>query len=180
MATQIPIRRFRKDFSKLKKVVDIPNLIELQKGSFMKFLQADVGPDHRSDQGLQSVFKSVFPIKDYNQTASLEFIKYEFDPPKYDVAECKLRGMTFSAPMRILVRLVVWTTDEETGVQTIRDVKEQEVYFGEMPLMTENGTFIVNGTERVSSASCTVRPVFSSNTIKVKPILPENFCFQPG
>ncbi|MBI4124539.1 MAG: DNA-directed RNA polymerase subunit beta [Deltaproteobacteria bacterium] len=149
MSTQIPIRRFRKDFSKLKKVIDIPNLIELQKKSFAQFLQSEIKPEERSDIGLQGVFKSVFPIKDYNQTASLEFLKYELDPPKYDVAECRLRGMTYASPMRIQVRLVVWSTDEETGVQQIRDVKEQEVYFGEIPLMTENGTFIVNGTERV-------------------------------
>ncbi len=149
MATQFPVRRFRKDFSKLKNVIDIPNLIEIQKASFAKFLQADVPLEQRLDIGLQGVFKSVFPIKDYNQTASLEFISYQLDPPKYDVAECRLRGMTFAAPIRVLVRLVVWNIDQESGVQSIRDVKEQEVYFGEIPLMTENGTFIVNGTERV-------------------------------
>ncbi|MBI5300178.1 MAG: DNA-directed RNA polymerase subunit beta [Deltaproteobacteria bacterium] len=149
MANQFPIRRFRKDFSKLKQVVDIPNLIQIQKNSFMHFLQADTPPDQRLDIGLQGVFKSVFPIKDYNQTASLEFIQYQLDKPKYDVAECRTRGMTFAAPIRVLVRLVVFSLDEETKVQAIRDVKEQEVYFGEIPLMTENGTFIVNGTERV-------------------------------
>ncbi|MDO8526186.1 MAG: DNA-directed RNA polymerase subunit beta [Deltaproteobacteria bacterium] len=149
MATQFPIRRIRKDFSKLKKVIDLPNLIEIQKASFAKFLQTDIAPNQRLETGLQGVFKSVFPIKDYNQTASLEFIQYQLDPPKYDVAECRLRGMTFSAPIRVLVRLVVFSHDEESGVQSIRDVKEQEVYFGEIPIMTENGTFIINGTERV-------------------------------
>ena len=149
MAVQMPIRRFRKDFSKLSPVVPFPNLIEIQKKSFAQFLQADVVQDQRSDIGLQGVFKSVFPIKDYNQTASLEFIGYNFLEPKYDVDECRNRGMTYAAPMRILVRLVVWDVDAETGAQSIRDVKEQEVYFGEIPLMTETGTFIVNGTERV-------------------------------
>src|SRR3989338_3828881 len=149
MAVQRPVRRFRKDFSKLASVVDFPNLIEIQKKSFHQFLQAEIPADQRVDLGLQSVFKSVFPIKDYNQTASLEFISYTLLNPKYDVTECRSRGMTFAAPIRVLVRLVVWNIDEETGAQTIRDVKEQEVYFGEIPLMTENGTFIVNGTERV-------------------------------
>ncbi|MDO8494839.1 MAG: DNA-directed RNA polymerase subunit beta [Deltaproteobacteria bacterium] len=149
MTMQLSGQALRKDFSKQKQVIDIPNLIDLQRKSFARFLQAETAPDKRIDTGLQSVFKSVFPIRDYNRTASLEFIKYELDTPKYDVAECRLRGMTYSAPLRILVRLVVWTTDEETKVQSIRDVKEQGVYFGEIPLMTENGTFVVNGTERV-------------------------------
>src|SRR3989344_2766122 len=149
MATQVPIRRFRKDFSKLKKVIDIPNLIDLQKESYAKFLQASTPPAQRLDVGLQGVFKSVFPIKDYNQTASLEFISYNLEAPKYDVTECRTRGMPYAAPIRVLIRLVVFSLDEESGVQTVRDVKEQEVYFGEIPLMTENGTFIVNGTERV-------------------------------
>ena len=114
-----------------------------------KFLQADVPPEKREDTGLQGVFKSVFPIKDFNETSSLEFVSYHLEKPKYDVDECHQRGMTFSAPIKVVVRLVVWDKDEETGAQSIRDVKEQEVYFGEIPLMTENGTFIINGTERV-------------------------------
>ena len=148
MAT-IPVRRIRKDFSKVKPVVGIPSLIELQQKSFSQFLQADVPPDQRADVGLQGVFKSVFPIKGFNQTASLEFVQYDLDPPRYDEQECRNRGMTYAAPMRVLVRLVVWDVDEATGAQSIRDVKEQEVYFGEVPLMTEFGTFIINGTERV-------------------------------
>jgi DNA-directed RNA polymerase subunit beta len=148
MAT-IPVRRTRKDFSKIEHVVEMPHLIELQQKSFAQFLQASVPPDQRSDIGLQGVFKSVFPIKGFNQTASLEFVQYAMDPPRYDQQECRNRGMTYSAPMRTTVRLVVWDIDEATGAQSIRDVKEQEVYFGEVPLMTDYGTFIVNGTERV-------------------------------
>jgi DNA-directed RNA polymerase subunit beta len=139
----------RKDFSKIKKVVDLPNLIEIQRQSYDKFLQADVAPDTREDTGLQSVFKSVFPIRDFNQTASLEFVSYRFERPAYEVNECRERGMTFSAPLKVTVRLVVWDVSDEGGSRSIRDVKEQEVYFGEIPLMTDTGTFIINGTERV-------------------------------
>jgi DNA-directed RNA polymerase subunit beta len=140
--------RLRKDFTRLNKIVDIPNLIELQKKSYEAFLQADVAPDKRLNTGLQGVFNSVFPIKDFNNTASLEFVGFSFEKPRYDVAECRQRGMTLEAPMKIIVRLVVWDNDGGE-VQAIRDVKEQEVYFDTIPLMTENGTFIVNGTERV-------------------------------
>src|SRR5216683_2916251 len=141
--------RTRKNFAKIQKIIDIPNLIDIQKHSYDKFLQADVAPEQREDSGLQGVFKSVFPIKDFNETSSLEFVSYHLEKPKYDVDECHQRGMTYSAPIKVVVRLVVWDKDEETGAQSIRDVKEQEVYFGEIPLMTENGTFIINGTERV-------------------------------
>ena len=129
--------------------MDIPNLIELQKSSFKQFIQSEAAPNERQDTGLQGVFKSSFPIKDFNQTASLEFVSYHLDEPKYEVAECRNRGMTFASPVKLIVRLILWDTNEQTGVQSIRDVKEQEVYFGEVPLMTENGTFIINGTERV-------------------------------
>lgn len=145
----VPVRRIRKDFSKVKHVIDIPPIIEIQQKSFRQFLQEDVPPDQRADLGLQGVFKSVFPIKGFNQTASLEFVHYMLDAPKYDEQECRNRGMTFAAPMRVMVRLVVWDVDEASGAQSIRDVKEQEVYFGEVPIMTEFGTFIINGTERV-------------------------------
>ncbi|TLN26290.1 DNA-directed RNA polymerase subunit beta, partial [bacterium] len=126
-----------------------PNLIEVQKDSYDRFLQADVPAHERKDMGLQKVFLSVFPIKDFAETASLEFVKYELGEPKYDVEECTERGMTFACPVKVTVRLVVWDVDEESKSQSIRDVKEQEVYFGEIPVMTKNGTFIVNGTERV-------------------------------
>src|ERR1041385_3648322 len=150
MASQIQKNfRARKTFAKLKQVIEIPNLIDIQKRSYDKFLQIDIPIDKREDIGLQGVFKSVFPIRDFNDTSSLEFVSYNLEKPKYDVDECHQRGMTYSAPIKVVVRFVVWDKDEETGAQSIRDVKEQEVYFGEIPLMTQNGTFIINGTERV-------------------------------
>jgi len=150
MATAIQNNfRHRKTFAKIDKIIDIPNLIDIQKRSFNKFMQSTLPPEDREDLGLQGVFKSVFPIKDFNETASLEFVSYHLEKPKYDVEECHQRGMTFAAPVKVVVRLAVWENDETTGVPNIRDIKEQEVYFGEIPLMTENGTFIINGTERV-------------------------------
>src|SRR3954453_9410816 len=141
--------RVRKNFAKIQKIIDIPNLIDIQKRSYDKFLQIDIPIEKREDIGLQGVFKSVFPIKDFSETSSLEFVSYNLEKPKYDVDECRARGMTFAAPIKVVIRLVVWDVNEETGVQSIRDVKEQEVYFGEIPLMTDSGTFIINGTERV-------------------------------
>lgn len=140
--------RLRRNYSKFEKVKEIPNLIQIQSASFDKFLQAVVSPEARTDSGLQAVFKSVFPIRDYNDTASLEFVSYEIGEPKYDVMECQERGMTWAAPLKVTVQLVLWDTSAEGGKQ-IRDIKEQEVYFGEIPLMTEHGTFMVNGSERV-------------------------------
>src|ERR1051325_5005347 len=141
--------RVRKNYAKITKIIDIPNLIDIQKQSYEKFLQKDGPPDKRGDVGLQGVFKSVFPIRDFNETSSLEFVSFHLEKPKYDVDECHQRGMTFAAPMKVVIRLVIWDKDEVSGTQSIRDVKEQEVYFGEIPLMTEHGTFIINGTERV-------------------------------
>src|SRR5512136_1374657 len=204
------VYRERIDFSKIKTTVPIPNLIEIQRKSYERFLQMDRLPNEREDAGLQSVFKSVFPISDFRENSSLEFIEYSIgnweckcgklmglhhlrkpcvncgativaDPYgdrevlcprcgraneargdvcdicgqtvglklKYDVDECQERGMTYAVPLKVTIRLVVWNKDAETGVKTIRDIKEQEVYFGDIPLMTENGTFIINGTERV-------------------------------
>jgi DNA-directed RNA polymerase subunit beta len=139
--------RLRRSFGKIKKIIDIPNLIEIQKRSYDDFLQAGVTVDKRGDVGLQAVFKSVFPIKDFNETASLEFVSYDLGEPKYDVDECHQRGMTYAAPLKVKIQLVIW--DVENGRRSIKNVKEQEVYFGEIPLMTPNGTFMVNGTERV-------------------------------
>jgi DNA-directed RNA polymerase subunit beta len=141
--------RVRKSFAKIDPLIEIPNLIEIQRRSYAKFLQLGVDPMKREDVGLQAVFKRVFPIKDFNESASLDFVKYEIDAPKYDVDECHQRGMTYAAPMKVSIRLIVWEKDEVTGQQSIRSVKEQDVYFGEIPLMTAHGTFIVNGTERV-------------------------------
>src|SRR5512137_2797495 len=139
----------RKNFAKIKKIIDIPNLIDIQKNSYQRFLQAELPPSARQNIGLEAVFRSVFPIKDFSETCSLEYVEYTLGTPKYDVEECHQRGMTFAAPMKVKVRLVSWDVDKESGVQSIRDIKEQEVYFGEIPLMTANGTFIINGTERV-------------------------------
>src|SRR5216117_3337921 len=149
-ASRVPNNlRFRRTFGRIKKIIDIPNLIEIQKRSYEEFLQKDVAPEVRKDQGLQAVFKSVFPIKDFNETASLEFVSYTLSEPKYDVEECHQRGMTFAAPLKVTVQLVIWDVDPESGVRSIKNVKEQEVYFGEIPLMTRHGTFMINGTERV-------------------------------
>jgi DNA-directed RNA polymerase subunit beta len=139
----------RKNFTKIKKIIDIPNLIDIQKNSYKRFLQIDVPAEARKYSGLEAVFRGVFPIRDFSETASLEYVAYSLGTPKYDVEECHQRGMTFAAPMKVKVRLVVWDSNKETGVRSIRDIKEQEVYFGEIPLMTGNGTFIINGTERV-------------------------------
>ncbi|MCE3009027.1 MAG: DNA-directed RNA polymerase subunit beta [Proteobacteria bacterium] len=141
--------RLRKTFAKNKQVIEIPNLIELQKSSYEAFLQKDSDSDRRTDTGLQGVFKSVFPISDFNNTSSLEFVSYSLEPAKYDVDECRQRGMTYAAPIKVTLRLIVFDVDEETEARSIRDVKEQEVYLGEIPLMTANGSFIINGTERV-------------------------------
>ena len=141
--------RFRRSFGRIKKIIDLPYLIEIQKNSYDQFLQREVSPAQRQNFGLQEVFRSVFPIKDFNETASLEFVSYALGEPKYDVEECHQRGMTFAAPLKVTVQLVLWDVDAQTGARSIKNVKEQEVYFGEIPLMTKNGTFMVNGTERV-------------------------------
>ena len=141
--------RLRKNFGKKRKIVEIPDLIGVQRESFKRFLQTDVLPEKREDIGLQAVFKSVFPIKDFTGSASLEFVSYRFAKVKHSVEECVHRGMTYEIPLRITVRLVVYNIEKDTGVSTIRDIKEQEIYFGTIPLMTDNGTFIINGTERV-------------------------------
>ena len=142
-------KRIRKSFARIPEIAPLPNLIELQKTSYENFLQMGVSHDERVSAGLQEVFQSVFPISDFSGKSQLEFYRYDFDAPKYDVDECKQRGMTFAAPLRVTFRLVVWDIDEETGAKSIRDIKEQEVYMGDIPLMTQNGTFVVNGIERV-------------------------------
>jgi len=141
-------KRIRKNFGKIPKIVDIPDLIAVQRESFDRLLQRDVPPEKRKDIGLQAVFKSVFPIKDFTGSASLEFVSYRFSEVKHSVQECIHRGMTYEIPLRLTVRLVVYDIDKETGITNIRDIKEQEIYFGTIPLMTGNGTFIINGTER--------------------------------
>jgi len=142
-------RRSRKDFGKIPSIVEIPNLIEVQKRSYETFLQKDVAVDRREEIGLQAVFKSVFPIADYNDNALLEFDSYHFGDPKYTVEECHDRGMTFAIPLKVTLRLVIFDHDKEAKTRTIREQRGQEVYLGELPLMTDKGTFIINGTERV-------------------------------
>ncbi len=141
--------RVRKFFGGNKEVAQMPNLIEVQKASYDQFLMVDEPKGGRPDEGLQSVFKSVFPISDFAGTAMLEFVRYDFEAPKYDVDECRQRGITFAAPLKVTLRLIVFDVDIETGAKSVKDIKEQEVYMGDMPLMTSNGTFVVNGTERV-------------------------------
>ncbi|MGX5805619.1 DNA-directed RNA polymerase subunit beta [Bradyrhizobium sp. Arg314] len=142
-------RRVRKFFGKIPEVAEMPNLIEVQKASYDQFLMVDEPKGGRPDEGLQAVFKSVFPISDFSASSMLEFVKYEFEAPKFDVDECRQRDLTYAAPLKVTLRLIVFDIDEDTGAKSIKDIKEQDVYMGDMPLMTSNGTFIVNGTERV-------------------------------
>ncbi len=142
-------KRVRKFFGSIKEVAEMPNLIEVQKASYDQFLMVKEPAGGRPDEGLQAVFRSVFPISDFSNSSMLEFVKYEFEPPKYDVDECRQRGMTYAAPLKVTLRLIVFDIDEETGARSVKDIKEQDVYMGDIPLMTMNGTFVVNGTERV-------------------------------
>src|SRR6202789_2652073 len=140
--------RIRKHLGRVRKVIEVPNLIDIQKTSYDKFLQSTVAQNDRAEVGLQDVFRSVFPIKDFNGTSELVFVSYNLEKPKYDVEECRQRGMTFAAPIKVTTQLMIYDT-KDGGERIVRDIKEQEVYFGEIPLMTETGTFIINGTERV-------------------------------
>ena len=147
--TFVPRKRIRKSFGRIPEVAPMPNLIDVQRSSYEGFLQMHIAPDSRTNTGLQEVFRSVFPIDDFAGRGRLEFVYYELEDPKYDVEECIQRGMNYAAPLKVILRLIVWDVDEDTGARSIRDIKEQPVYMGDMPLMTDNGTFIINGTERV-------------------------------
>ena len=142
-------KRLRKYYGKIREVLEMPNLIEVQKSSYDLFLRSGDSETPLDGEGIKGVFQSVFPIKDFNETAVLEFVKYELDKPKYDVEECQQRDMTYSAPLKVTLRLIVFDMDEDTGAKSVKDIKEQDVFMGDMPLMTPNGTFVVNGTERV-------------------------------
>ncbi len=142
-------KRLRKYYGKIREVLEMPNLIEVQKSSYDLFLNSGDQPEPADGEGIKGVFQSVFPIKDFNETAVLEFVKYEFEAPKYDVEECQQRDMTYAAPLKVTLRLIVFDVDEDTGARSVKDIKEQDVFMGDMPLMTQNGTFIINGTERV-------------------------------
>src|ERR1700712_1321779 len=138
-------KRIRKSFGRIPEAVQMPNLIEVQRSSYEQFLQRETRAVDRREEGV----KAVFPIKDFNERAVLEYVSYEFEEPKYDVEECVQRDMTYAAPLKVKLRLIVFETDEETGARSVKDIKEQDVYMGDIPLMTEKGTFIVNGTQRV-------------------------------
>ncbi|WCR10392.1 DNA-directed RNA polymerase subunit beta [Paracoccus stylophorae] len=142
-------KRIRRYYGNIREVLEMPNLIEVQKSSYDLFLNSGEGTDHHDGEGIQGVFQSVFPIRDFNETATLEFVKYDLERPKYDVEECQQRDMTYAAPLKVTLRLIVFDVDENTGAKSVKDIKEQDVFMGDMPLMTQNGTFIVNGTERV-------------------------------
>ena len=148
-STLLNRRRVRRTFGKISEVAQMPNLIEVQRNSYEQFLQMYDPVNERIDVGLQAVFNSVFPIKDFAGRSMLEFVSYTLEEPKYDVDECHQRGLTYASPLRLTLRLIVWDLDTDTGAKSIRDMKEQDVYMGDMPLMTPNGTFVVNGTERV-------------------------------
>ncbi len=142
-------KRARKVYGNITEVIDMPNLIEVQMSSYDQFLIVEEPEGGRGDEGLQAVFNSVFPIKDFTGSAQLDFVRYDFEAPKYDTEECRQRDMTYSAPLKVTLRLIVFDIDEDTGAKSVKDIKEQEVFMGDMPLMTGNGTFVINGTERV-------------------------------
>src|SRR5688572_2187185 len=149
MATAIQSNfRVRKNLGRISRVIEVPNLIDIQKSSYDKFLQSNIPQTDRVEVGLQAVFRSVFPIKDFNGTSELVFVSYNLEKPKYDVDECRQRGMTFAAPIKVTTQLMIYDA-RDGGERIVRDIKEQEVYFGDIPIMTDNGTFIINGTERV-------------------------------
>lgn len=143
------MKRVRKSFAKTSQIIEPPHLIAMQRESYEHFLQRDIAPESRKEHGLQAIFQSIFPITDFNGFCSLEFVRYAFGEPKYTVAECIERGMTFESPVKITVRLITFDVDDESGVQSVRDIKEQEVFLGALPLMTQDGVFVINGTERV-------------------------------
>ncbi|MFN7002805.1 MAG: DNA-directed RNA polymerase subunit beta [Roseinatronobacter sp.] len=149
MASYVGQKRIRKMFGKIREVLEMPNLIEIQKSSYDLFLRSGDAEKPLDGEGIMGVFQSVFPIKDFNETATLEFVKYDLEKPKYDIDECMQRDMTYAAPLKVTLRLIVFDVDEDTGAKSVKDIKEQDVFMGDMPLMTHNGTFVVNGTERV-------------------------------
>ncbi len=147
--TYVGQKRIRRMFGKIREVLEMPNLIEVQKSSYDLFLRSGDGETPMDGEGLMGTFQSVFPVKDFNETAVLEFVKYDLEKPKYDIEECQSRDMTYAAPLKVTLRLIVFDVDPDTSAKSVKDIKEQEVFMGDMPLMTPNGTFIVNGSERV-------------------------------
>lgn len=163
-------KRIRKDFGKRPQVLDVPYLLSIQLDSFQKFIEQD--PE--GQYGLEAAFRSVFPIQSYSGNSELQYVSYRLGEPVFDVQECQIRGVTYSAPLRVKLRLVIYEREAPEG--TVKDIKEQEVYMGEIPLMTDNGTFVINGTERVIFPSCTVVRASSLTPTKVKPTLRVKCC----
>lgn len=173
-------KRIRKTFGKQPSVLEVPYLLATQLNSYRNFLQADVPLEERTEVGLHAAFSSVFPIRSYTGSAELQYVSYRLGTPAFDVRECQMRGMTYSAPLRVKVRLAIYDKESSSKVRTVKDIKEQEVYMGEVPLMTE----MVPSLSMVPNVwlyhSCIVRLGFSLSMIKVKPILLANCCFLPA
>ena len=165
-------KRIRKNFGKLPRVMDIPYLLAIQVESYREFIQEGVSREDRISKGLHAAFKSVFPIVSYSGNAALEYVSYRLDKPLFSVNECQLRSVTYAAPLRVKVRLIIY--DKESSNKTIKDIKEQEVYMGEIPLMTENGTFVINGIERVIVRWMLVRQVKPGARMRI--LVPESLC----
>lgn len=149
-------KRERLSFAKIPEIMDLPDLIEVQKSSYEEFLQRNIPPEERKDKGLQAVFNEIFPITDFSETSELQFVSYSLGAPKYDINECQSRGFSYALLVKIRVQLVLREKDEDTGENQLIEIKEAEVYMGEIPLMTENGTFIINGSERVIQPVTTI------------------------
>ena len=142
-------KRVRKDFGKRPQILEVPYMLQIQLASYRQFLQLDASADDRADTGLHGAFNTVFPIESYSGNVILEYVSYRLGTPVFDVKECQLRGLTYAAPLRVTVRLVIYDKEAPASQKKVKDVKEQEVYMGELPLMTDTGTFVINGTERV-------------------------------
>jgi DNA-directed RNA polymerase subunit beta len=142
-------KRIRKDFGKRPNVLPVPDLLAIQRDSYRAFLQDDIPPRERADRGLHMAFASVFPIKSFSGNAVLEYVDYSLGRPPFDVRECRVRGLTYAAPLRVRLRLVIYEKEAAAGARAVKGIKEQEVYMGEVPLITDTGSFIINGTERV-------------------------------
>ena len=171
-------KRIRKDFGKRASILDAPFLLQTQLDSYFAFLQADKKPEERMDVGLQGVFNSVLPIVSYSGNVELQYVSYRLGKPAFNEVECKIRGLTFAAPLRVLVRLVIYDKNAPSGSKVVKDIKEQEVFMGELPLMTDTGAFIINGTERVIVSQLHRSPESFLTTIRAKPIHRANCYFR--
>ena len=173
-------KRIRKNFGKQPTILDVPYLLSIQLNSYRKFLQDEIEPQSRRTIGLHAAFQSVFPIVSYSGNAALEYVRYRLGEPVFDVKECQLRGLTYSAPLRVMVRLVIYDKEASGSKKPVKDIREQEVYLGELPLMTDNGTFVINGTERVIVSQLHRSPGVFFDHDKGKTHSSGSFCFRPG